>query len=419
MQRKGVYAGLFERLRSGFTIAVFCYVLGVLAFYLIGCFTGMNARFGRRFEDPTDDVWTMRHCMYAVGITFTTVGYTDILGSDDVRVLRDPRTGAHYAYNSHDGLVPAPGSPPARIEDLLPVEDFSTFTSLATVVVAFAGMAAFVYSVGAITAFFVEGGYVEFRMQMRLQKQVAKLRGHVIVCGSGTLGLHAVERFLAEGTAILAVDHDDAHLVRLRERFPKVLYVRGEATDIEVLKEAGLAHARGIVATLPDDNDNLVVIVTARQENPRLRILTRAENREAAARLKRAGAHEVVAPSFIGGMRVASEAIRPTVVRFLDLALGHEEEKRGFRFTGLRIEEGSPHRGRTLGESQFGEATGLRVLALRAPGEAAFLYNPPPGIPLQEGTELAVVASDQEIEKARAFLAGRPFAEGRGAGGRG
>src|SRR5512146_1810431 len=113
MQEKGVYAGLFERLRSGFTIALLCYVLGVLSFYMLGCVTGMNARWGRRFSDPTDDVWTMRHCLYAVGLTFTTIGYQDELGTDEVRVYRDPGTGAFYAYDSHDGLVPAPGSPPA------------------------------------------------------------------------------------------------------------------------------------------------------------------------------------------------------------------------------------------------------------------------------------------------------------------
>jgi voltage-gated potassium channel len=413
MQEKGVYAGLFERLRSGFTIALLCYVLGVLSFYALGCFTGMNARYGRRLADPSDDVWTMRHCLYAVGLTFTTIGYQDELGTDEVRVYRDPRTGAYYAYNSHDGLVGAPGAPPARAEDLVVAADYSTMTTCATVVVAFIGMAAFVYAVGAITAFFVEGGYVELRMNMRLQKRVAKLHDHVIVCGVGSLGLHAVGRFLAEGTPILAVDSGQAHLDHLRDRHPKVLFIRGDATDLDVLRLAGLARARGVVAALPEDNDNLVVVVTTKQENPGARILSRAEDPETAARLRRAGAHEVVSPSMIGGMRAASEAIRPTVVRFLDLALGHEEEKEGFQFAGLKVAPDSPLVGKTIGEARFREITGLRVLALRRQGEAGFSYNPPEDSRLGAGTELAVVAGSPELAKAREFLLGRPAAGGR------
>ncbi len=414
MQEKGVYAGLFERLRSGFTIALFCYVIGVLSFYMVGCFTGMNARFGRRFSDPTDDVWSMRHCMYAVGVTFTTIGYQDELGTDEVRVYRDPKSGSYYAYDSHDGLVGAPGAPPARIEDLVVVADYSTLTTCATVVVAFIGMAAFVYAVGAITAFFVEGGYVELRMKMRLQKRAAKLRDHVIVCGVGSLGFHAVGRFLAEGTPLIAVDSGQAHLDHLRSRHPEALFLRGDATDLEVLHAAGLARARAVVAALPEDNDNLVVIVSVRQENPGARILSRAESPEAAARLRRAGAQEVVSPTVIGGMRAASEAIRPTVVRFLDLALGHEEEEEeGFQFWGLSIPPGSPHAGKTVGEIRFRQSTGLRVLAIRRPGETGFSYNPSNDLPLEAGTVVGVVAGTQEVERARSYLAGRPAAGGK------
>jgi len=406
MDGKAAYAGLFERLRSGFSIALAGYVLGVLAYYGLGCFIGMNGGYGRDLRDPRDDMWTMRHCIYAVGISFTTIGYTDILGTDDVRVLEDPATGRLYGYNSHDGLVPAPGSPPARLEDLVIVEDFSLLSTATTLVVCFAGMAAIIYAVGAITAFFVGGGFLEMRARMRLLKAVARLDDHVIVCGAGSLGFHAVERFLAEGTPIVVVDNGEAHLDHLRARCPGVPYVRGDGTDLEVLRAAGLERARGVVASLPVDNDNLVVVVTTRQENPKARILARATDPDAAVRLRHAGAHRVVAPGVVGGMRVASEAIRPTVVRFLDLALGHEESGSGFQFTGIRVPEGGPHAGRTLGAVRFVEETGLRVIALRHPGESGFTYNPGPDAVLRAGTEVAVVAGAAELAKARAFLAG-------------
>jgi voltage-gated potassium channel len=215
-----------------------------------------------------------------------------------------------------------------------------------------------------------------------------------------------VERFLAEGTPLLVVDSGDAHIDHLRARFPRVLYVRGDGTDLEVLRTAGLERARGVVASLPADNDNLVVVVTTRQENPRARILTRASDPDAAARLRRAGAHGVVSPGLVGGMRVASEAIRPTVVRFIDLAFGHEEEHRDFQFTGLKIPGGSPHAGRSLREIGFFEKTGLRVIALRHPGEDSFVHNPGPEAVLRAGTTVAVVAGTADMARARAFLAG-------------
>jgi voltage-gated potassium channel len=406
MGEKGEYAGLFERLRSGFSIAVAGYVLGVLAYYALGCCIGMNGGYGRDPRDPRDDMWSMRHCLYAVGISFTTIGFTDILGTDDVRVLRDPASGRFYGFNSHDGLVPAPGSPPARLEDLVLEEDFSLLATGTTLVVCFAGMAAIIYAVGAITAFFVGGGFLEIRDRMRMQKLVARLHDHVLVCGAGSLGIHAVGRFVAEGMPLIVVDNGDAHIARLREHFPRVPYLRGDGTDLETLRRAGLARARGVVACLPVDNDNLVVIVTVRQENPRARILARATDPGAAVRLRHAGAHRVVAPGLVGGMRVASEAIRPTVVRFLDLAMGHEEERRGFQFLGIKVPEGSPHVGRSLGAIGFHEATGLRPMALRHPGEQGFAHNPGPDAVLRAGTEVVVVAGDADTARARAFLAG-------------
>ncbi len=310
------------------------------------------------------------------------------------------------SQRDHDGLVPAPGAPEASIDDLVVEKDFSNLTVPVTVAVTLVGMSVLLYVIGAITAFFVEGGHTELREQMRIAREVARLRGHVIVCGSGPIGLHAVERLAAEGIPAVVVDGDEAALRRLRERFPGLLFVRGDPTDLEVLLEAGLRSARGVVETLPDDNDSLVVIVTAKQENPGARILAVSTGRETAARLRKAGAHEVVATSFLGGMRIASEAIRPAVVRFLDEAMGHEEEHHGYRFLGLRVGEGSPVSGRTLAASRFAEETGLPVLALRRPGERGFAYNPGPDSVLEPGSVLGVLASDPEEARARAFLSG-------------
>ncbi len=404
MKEPGLYAGLLERIWPGLRLGLATYVFGVAAYYGLGCATGMNARFGRSLADPSDDLWGAQHCLYAAGITFTTIGYTDLLGTDAVRIYRHPATGRHYAYNSAAGLVPEPGAPPEEVGRLVLEHDYSLLTTLGTVVLALVGMGVFVYSISAVTAFFVEGGHLELREMRRMAKQVARRRGHVVVCGAGPTGLHAVERLLSEGTPLVVLERVPEALGRLRERFPAALWIRGDPTEVEALHAAGLGRARGLVATLADDNDNLVVLVTARQENPSLRMVSRAESREAAGRLHRAGAAEVVPASFMGGLRMASEAIRPTVVRFLDGFLGHEEDLRGFRFTGLRVEPGSPQAGKTLGQSRFLEETGLRVLALRYAGRKDFRYNPGPDAMLEAGVEVSVLADGPGLERARAFL---------------
>ncbi len=407
LPRTGLYIGLLQRIWPGFRVGLLAYAFGVLGYYGIGCWTGMNARYGRDLLDRSDDVWTLQHCFYAAGITFTTIGYSDELGTDDVRIYRDPANGRHHVYNSHDGLVPPPGGDAVPVERLELVVDYSFLTTLATVGIALVGMGVFIYAISAVTAFFVDGVHLELQRVEKVRRRVARMKGHVIVCGASPTGLHTVHRFHDEGTAMVVVDPDPDHVEALLARFPGVLSIRGDPTDIEVLHRAGLDRAMGIVTTMGDDRDNLVVIVTARQENPALRILSRAESRESAARLLRAGASEVVAPSFIGGMRMASEAIRPSVVRLLDGFLGHDEDHGGFRFAGLRVGPGSPLRGCSLGETRFGEATGLRVVALRLPGERAFIYNPSPEVILVEGAELGVVADDEGLERARGVLDGR------------
>jgi len=89
--------GLLQRLWPGLRLGVLAYVLGIAGYYGLGCWTGMNARYGRQALDPLDDVWTLQHCIYAAGITFTTIGYSDELGTDDVKVYRDPATGLFHA----------------------------------------------------------------------------------------------------------------------------------------------------------------------------------------------------------------------------------------------------------------------------------------------------------------------------------
>jgi voltage-gated potassium channel len=408
VNRKRLYADLFDRVRGAVAIAASVYVLSVLLFYAVGCLTGMNARYGRSLGRLDDDLWSFRECLYQAVITLPTIGFTDALGSDRVRIHADPDTGAFYAENSTDGLVPQPGAPPRAREDLVPVADYSLEAILSVGFVSLAGMGLLVYVMGAITSFFVDGGYRELRDLQRTLRRVSHLKDHVVLCGAGPTAVHTLDRLVAAGTPVLVLDADERRLAHLVETHPEVPRLRVDPTDIEALEIAGVRRALGVFVAMENDNDNLVAVVTVKEIRKDVRVLCAAHEPAYQGRLRRAGAEEVIAPSLIGGMRLASEAIRPTAVAFLDGLLGHEEEAEAIHFSGVEVRSGSRAEGRTLGDLRFEDTTGARVLAVRPAGEAAFAYNPGPATRLVAGATVAFVGDPRLLDRVRSVLQDAP-----------
>lgn len=404
MAKGSPYADLAERSWSALRLGLAAYLFGVLGLYAVGCFTGMNARYGRSVTDFSDDMWPVTHCLYQAGITFTTVGFTDELGTDRVRVLRDRRTGAHYAENSHDGIAPAPGAPPVEEADLELEADFSVLTILTTVFTALGGMAVFIYAIGAVTAFFVEGAYREMRERKRSARVASRMTDHFIVCGTGPTARHAVDRLSQEGASFIVISDDDDGIGMVREAHPALHVLRADPSEIDSLHHAGIDHAAGLLAALDDDIENLVLLITVRQMKPGLRVLCSSQQPQHAARLVRLGAQEAHVPPAVGGMRLASEAIRPTVVEMLDRFLGHEDDPSVVRFTGIRIGPGCPMVGKSLGDCGLFRSTGVRVLAVRKGSETRFRYNPPPSTTMDDGDTLAVLADEEGLARVREVL---------------
>src|SRR5687767_9091671 len=208
-----------------------------------------------------------------------------------------------------------------------------------TIVLMLAGMGVLAYGISVVTGFVVEGELRDFLRRRTMRKQIAKMRGHTIVCGAGRTGLHVVAelRKVREKYVVIEGHHDVADDLR-REG---CAVIEGDATHEEVLKEAGIDTAARMVVSLTDDKDNLFVVMTAHGINPKMRIVARYVNDRSAEKLKKAGASAVVSPNAIGGLRMASEALRPAVVSFLDVML------RSSKAT-LRIEEAHVHEGSKL-----------------------------------------------------------------------
>lgn len=239
-----------------------------------------------------------------------------------------------------------------------------------------------------------------------MQKRISQLRGHSIVCGIGDTGRYVIEEMHRTGTHYVVVDLHEESIKKVSvthpDLFHDMMYVVGDATEQETLGKAGLEHAKGLVTALPGDKDNLVVTVIAHQAFPNLRIVSRASDLKFADRMARAGAQATVSPSHIGGLRMASELIRPHVVGFLDLML--KDQSQTLRVEDIEIDTGSPWAGNPLSEIGIQSKHNLLVLAAKSAGGVSgpkLWVNPPDKLVIQAGTAIIVMGDVKDIHKAR------------------
>lgn len=267
------------------------------------------------------------------------------------------------------------------------------------------GIGVMLYVISAATAFVVEGELKNVFWRKRMQKRIAQLRGHVIVCGAGEMGIHIVRELLKTNREVVVVDHDRQRLVKYQS-FPEVSLVEGDVTDEQVLEEAGLAHASGLVAVLPSDKDNMVLTVIVRQKYPNIRIVARNIEAKMGEKILKAGADATVSPSFIGGMRLASEMVRPHVVGFLDLML--QEQSETLRIEEIPVPEHSQWVGVELGRINLREKFDLMCLAVFHGTDEAIRYNPRDSEVVKGNTVLVVMGDVRSVRLAREAANARP-----------
>ncbi|QRM18896.1 potassium channel protein [Dechloromonas sp. TW-R-39-2] len=165
----------------------------------------------------------------------------------------------------------------------------------------------------------------------RMEKAIKKLKGHYILCGFGRVGRNIAHELEATNRHYVAVDEDTLRLLEYKEKSPGFLYLHGDASDDDILLAADLEHAKGVFAVTGDDSRNLMIVITAKQLKPDVRIVARCQETRNIEKMRKAGADAIVSPDFTGGMRIASAMIRPHVVSFLDEMLKSEKN--------LRVEE--------------------------------------------------------------------------------
>ena len=243
--------------------------------------------------------------------------------------------------------------------------------------------------------------------QLRRSLKMSKLRDHFIICGAGRVGSHLVRGLRAGNDPFIVIERDRARVEELMDQGVPVL-VR-DATLEETLREAGVEHARGLAACLPDDADNVYVVLTARDLNPKLHIVARAAEEQAESKLIRAGANRVVAPTIIGGHRMAMALTKPAVGDFLD-SLTAEDLELGFE--QLEVEAASTLIGRKLSETNIRSELDIVIVSIRrSHGEVVF--NPSGDAKIETGDMLIAIGRAEALAKLTALAHGRALAGNR------
>jgi voltage-gated potassium channel len=255
-----------------------------------------------------------------------------------------------------------------------------------------------------ITQFVVSGELNQYFKTRKLMKDIARLDNHVIVCGYGRNGNQAANILTAHKVPFIVVEKDEHLIQRVDAEGTGIIRLAGDATDDDVLKAAGVERARALITTLPVDAQNVFIVLSARSLNAKLKIISRASESTSVAKLKKAGADNVIMPDFIGGTHMATLISKPDVVEFIDFLSG--EQGHSIHMESVSFDDLPPSlKDKSLQDVMGWKKTGVNCIGIKDK-DGNFLINPPHNTFITPGMRVIVLGTIEQIQEMKGNLHG-------------
>jgi voltage-gated potassium channel len=263
-----------------------------------------------------------------------------------------------------------------------------------TVFIIILGVGTMLYSFGLISETVIEGRLRRLLGRGKLKKMIDKMSNHYIICGCGRIGYLIYRELTAEKVPCVVIDNNPEVIQKVMDE--GFTYCRGDATQDKTLIEAGIKRAKGIVCVLPTDAENLYVILTAKELNQNIFIMSRSEEEESEHRLLRAGANRVMSPYTLGGVRMAMAILRPAMLDFIELTTSRQSLE--LRMEEISICKGSPFIGQSLEGSEIRNRHGLIIVAVKKES-GKMIFNPMANYMIDEGDKLIAMGEDENVKQ--------------------
>jgi voltage-gated potassium channel len=283
------------------------------------------------------------------------------------------------------------------------VQPLSDPGKIFTVFLIFFSFGIFAYVISTFTRMLVDGVFHHYYKDNRVRKRIKKLANHVVVCGYGRNGKQSVVELKDHEEDFVIIESSEEEIVRIRED-DSLLYIQGNATDETTLKLAQVERARALITTLPNDADNLFVVLSARQFNPNMTIISRASHDNSDSKLKRAGATNVIMPDKIGGQRMAKLVAQPDVIEFIDsIVLQHSNDVTLKEISCADMDH--CYQGQTIEKIGIRNLSGANIIGLKT-ADMNYIFNPGPDRVLSNEDKLFVLGTPEQLDKLKTTLRG-------------
>jgi voltage-gated potassium channel len=260
----------------------------------------------------------------------------------------------------------------------------------------------FAFAISIITKHISDRFLNIYNVRTKMEKQISKLKDHVIVVGYGRNGSQAVDELLSNNIQVVVIENRPNVIEYIQEN-PKIIYIDGDATDDNVLHKAGIENAKALISALANDADNLFVVITAREINPDLIIISRASAIANDRKLKLAGATNVIMPDKVGGQKMAKLVIQPDIHEFVEKILLHRVGD--VSLFEISCSEINSNTNKTIGELQIRERTGISIIGIKQEN-GQYILNPSSDTVLKKGIMLFVLGNKDQVWLLKSILNG-------------